>query len=59
MFVKWLVSLNQLSLFLTFDFPLSEQTEGCSGAELIALCQDAALLTMKNDFEAPFVSSSS
>lgn len=31
------------------------QTDGCSGAELTALCQDAALLTMKNDFDAPCV----
>lgn len=32
------------------------QTEGCSGAEITALCQEAALLTMKEDIGAPFVS---
>lgn len=32
------------------------QTEGCSGAEITALCQEAALLTMKEDIDAPFVS---
>jgi len=34
---------------------IADMTEGCSGAELAALCQDAALLTMKADFDAPFV----
>lgn len=32
------------------------QTEGCSGAELASLCQDAALLTMQENIDAPFVS---
>lgn len=31
------------------------QAEGCSGAEMTALCQEAALLTMKQDLDAPFV----
>ncbi|KAJ3989582.1 AAA family ATPase [Lentinula detonsa] len=30
-------------------------TEGCSGAEISALCQEAALLTMQKDIDAPFV----
>ncbi|KAH7913370.1 P-loop containing nucleoside triphosphate hydrolase protein [Hygrophoropsis aurantiaca] len=30
-------------------------TEGCSGAEISALCQEAALLTMKEDINSPFV----
>jgi len=30
-------------------------TEGCSGAEIIALCQEAALLTMQRDMNAPHV----
>ncbi|KAI0671254.1 AAA family ATPase [Trametes maxima] len=30
-------------------------TEGCSGAEMTALCQEAALLTMKASIDAPFV----
>ena len=28
------------------------QTDGCSGAEITALCQEAALLTMQNDMNA-------
>ena len=34
------------------------QTEGCSGADMSALCQEAALLTMKADTNAPFVKTS-
>jgi len=30
-------------------------TEGCSGAEVVSICQEAALLTMKDDIDAPFV----
>ena len=33
-----------------------KQTEGCSGAEIISICQDAALTTMNEDPNAPFVS---
>lgn len=32
------------------------KTEGCTGAEITALCQEAALLTMQKDIDAPFVS---
>lgn len=32
------------------------QTEGCSGAELTAMCQDAALLAMRENIHAPHVS---
>ncbi|KIJ35769.1 hypothetical protein M422DRAFT_261954, partial [Sphaerobolus stellatus SS14] len=35
---------------------IADLTEGCSGAEMAALCQDAALLTMQRDMAAPFVS---
>ena len=39
------------------ELPLtSPQTEGCSGAEIVSMCQEAALLTMKDDINAPFVS---
>jgi len=31
------------------------QTGGCSGAEIVALCQEAALLTMQQDMNAPQV----
>ncbi|KAJ9091293.1 hypothetical protein QFC20_007670 [Naganishia adeliensis] len=30
-------------------------TEGCSGAEIASICQDAALITMNEDLNAPFV----
>ncbi|TFK48824.1 AAA-domain-containing protein [Heliocybe sulcata] len=30
-------------------------TDGCSGAEIASLCQEAAMLTMRQDFNAPFV----
>ncbi|KAG2010516.1 AAA family ATPase [Coprinopsis cinerea AmutBmut pab1-1] len=35
---------------------LATLTEGCSGAEITALCQEAALLTMREDMNAPHVS---
>ena len=31
------------------------QTQGCSGAEITALCQEAALLTMQKDMQAQHV----
>ncbi|CAE6463183.1 unnamed protein product [Rhizoctonia solani] len=34
---------------------LAELTEGCSGAEIAALCQDAALGTMRSDMDARYV----
>ncbi|KAM5541224.1 hypothetical protein V8D89_005153 [Ganoderma adspersum] len=34
---------------------IARMTAGCSGAEIVALCQEAALLTMKADINAPFV----
>ncbi|EMD39468.1 hypothetical protein CERSUDRAFT_111775 [Gelatoporia subvermispora B] len=34
---------------------LADMTEGCSGAEMTSLCQEAALLTMKKDINAPYV----
>lgn len=34
---------------------MKSQTDGCSGAEIAALCQDAALLTMQRDMDAPCV----
>ncbi|KAH9948308.1 AAA family ATPase [Amylocystis lapponica] len=34
---------------------IAQITDGCSGAELVALCQEAALLTMKGDMDAPHV----
>ncbi|KAG9103485.1 AAA+-type ATPase [Ceratobasidium sp. 370] len=34
---------------------LAELTEGCSGAEIAAVCQDAALMTMREDMDAGYV----
>ncbi|KAI8986118.1 AAA family ATPase [Trametes punicea] len=34
---------------------IARMADGCSGAEMTALCQEAALLTMKEDINAPFV----
>ncbi|KAI6045979.1 AAA-domain-containing protein [Pisolithus marmoratus] len=34
---------------------IASMTEGCSGAEIVGLCQEAALLTMRKDINAPFV----
>lgn len=38
--------------FLLRSFP---QTDGCSGAEIVQICQDAALRAMNADLNAPFV----
>ncbi|KDR77600.1 hypothetical protein GALMADRAFT_245748 [Galerina marginata CBS 339.88] len=35
---------------------IAELTEGCSGAEISSLCQEAAILTMQQDMNAPHVS---
>jgi len=34
---------------------IAEITEGCSGAEITSLCQEAAILTMQNDMSALYV----
>ncbi|KAF8340801.1 AAA family ATPase [Amanita rubescens] len=34
---------------------IARLSEGCSGAEMTALCQEAAILTMQRDMNAPFV----
>ncbi|KAF8073388.1 P-loop containing nucleoside triphosphate hydrolase protein [Lyophyllum atratum] len=34
---------------------LARVTDGCSGAEITALCQEAAILTMQQDIKAPYV----
>jgi len=33
-----------------------DQTEGCSGAEISSLCQEAAIITMQKDMNAPYAS---
>ncbi|KIR68042.1 AAA family ATPase [Cryptococcus bacillisporus CA1873] len=37
---------------------LAEITEGCSGAEIVSVCQDAALAAMNESLDAPFVKGS-
>ncbi|KAG2127049.1 P-loop containing nucleoside triphosphate hydrolase protein [Suillus cothurnatus] len=34
---------------------MTTMTDGCSGAEISSLCQEAALLTMQKDINAPFI----
>jgi AAA family ATPase len=34
---------------------IAQMTEGCSGAELSAMCRDAALETMAGNMDAPYV----
>ncbi|KAI3596744.1 ribosome biogenesis factor recycling aaa family atpase [Moniliophthora roreri] len=50
------IRLNGMKVEEQISIPeLASLTDGCSGAELSALCQEAALLTMQQDFNAPFV----
>ncbi|KAL0574315.1 AAA+-type ATPase [Marasmius crinis-equi] len=50
------IKLGSMKVEENIDFAeLATLTEGCSGAELTALCQEAALLTMQQDLNAPFV----
>ncbi|WVQ90580.1 hypothetical protein IAS59_004360 [Cryptococcus gattii] len=37
---------------------LAEITEGCSGAEIVSVCQDAALAAMNESLDAPYVKGS-
>ena len=56
------IVISEIALLVCFragdprPFLTSPQTEGCSGAEVVSMCQEAALLTMKDDINAPFVS---
>ncbi|KAF8959182.1 P-loop containing nucleoside triphosphate hydrolase protein [Flammula alnicola] len=34
---------------------IAELTEGCSGAEITSLCQEAAIITMQKDMNSPYV----
>ena len=36
---------------------LAEITDGCSGAEIVSICQDAAMRTMQENLEAQYVKS--
>lgn len=50
--IPWVNAL--FTLILKYYF--SPQTDGCSGAELTSVCQDAALAAMQDNIDAPFVS---
>ena len=50
-----IVSLHSTSIYITSQL-IREQTEGCSGAEITSLCQEAAILTMQNNMNALYVS---
>ncbi|CAG8489786.1 13918_t:CDS:10 [Ambispora leptoticha] len=47
------IQLQKMSVAEDLDVEeLAEKTEGCSGAEIVALCQEAGLLAMEEDLEA-------
>jgi AAA family ATPase len=48
-----IVSLHFTSVH--FRWLTREKTEGCSGAEITSLCQEAAILTMQNNMSALYV----
>lgn len=45
-----------LSMEMELLFLILNQTEGCSGAEISSLCQEAAIITMQKDMNAPYAS---
>ena len=49
-----IVSLHPTAIH--FCWLIRKQTEGCSGAEITSLCQEAAILTMQNNMSALYVS---
>ncbi|KAF8549749.1 AAA family ATPase [Imleria badia] len=50
------IRTRKMSVEPGFDVSkIAAMTDGCSGAEISALCQEAALLTMQKDIDAPHV----
>ncbi|KAG8214815.1 P-loop containing nucleoside triphosphate hydrolase protein [Butyriboletus roseoflavus] len=50
------IRTKKMSVEPEFDVTkIAAMTDGCSGAEITALCQEAALLTMQKDIHAPHV----
>ncbi|KIK98539.1 hypothetical protein PAXRUDRAFT_9477 [Paxillus rubicundulus Ve08.2h10] len=50
------IRTKKMSVEPGFDVAkIAAMTDGCSGAEVTALCQEAALLTMQKDINAPYV----
>ncbi|KAJ2933421.1 hypothetical protein H1R20_g3679, partial [Candolleomyces eurysporus] len=51
------IKLNRMTVAPDVDIQeLAQLTEGCSGAEITTMCQEAALETMRQDINAPHVS---
>ena len=48
-----IMSLHSTSI--RFRWLIRDQTEGCSGFEIISLCQEATILTMQNNMSAFYV----
>ncbi|KAK0183804.1 AAA family ATPase [Armillaria mellea] len=50
------IRMNGMKVESTVDIDqIASMTDGCSGAEIAALCQEAALLTMQDNMNAPWV----
>ncbi|KAK0244621.1 AAA family ATPase [Armillaria nabsnona] len=50
------IRMNGMKVESTVDVDqIASMTDGCSGAEIAALCQEAALLTMQDNMNAPWV----
>ncbi|KAJ7366754.1 AAA family ATPase [Mycena albidolilacea] len=50
------IRMKNMNVALDVDVgEIARMTDGCSGAEITALCQEAALLTMHKDMNAPHV----
>ncbi|KAG8944521.1 AAA+-type ATPase [Tulasnella sp. 424] len=52
------IKLSKMAVDPALDLEaLAHLTDGCSGAELVSICQDAALAAMQDDIDVPFVGS--
>ncbi|KAK0201465.1 AAA family ATPase [Desarmillaria ectypa] len=50
------IRMNSMRVESTVDLDqIASMTDGCSGAEITALCQEAALLTMQDNMDAPWI----
>ena len=53
--VKIIAELVRLVIWISDCMVDLDQAEGCSGAEISSLCQEAAILTMQENMNAPHV----
>jgi AAA family ATPase len=51
----WMSSLEWLVYVIFPQKHTDDQTDGCSGAEVASICQDAALAAMNDDLDAAYV----